>query len=480
VDIAGLVERLKHKDPDIRRGAAEVLARIGPPAEGALPALLQAAADVDAGVRARAAEALPALNPAWWTSRHAAEAVPALVRELGSKFPDVWRAASYLLAQIGPPALRRLVNALANGGKEIRQAVLARTIGRIGPAAGCALPTLLKELGSESAPVRQAVAEALGQIGPTAAPAVPALALALGDWHPGVRQAAARALAALGPAAEPAVPALIQRLPDEAEEVRQASLEALGRIGPPAVPALAEILQQRDTRRMADRLQERMAIKDWLERIDLEAYQREPLKALRNVQWHFSHALDDRVETVHHAAATALGKIGPPAGIAVPVLLESLGDRDSRVRQAVAAALGQIGPEARAALPALAGKLADPSEAVRKTGADALGKIDPDWAGRPELEDTLTTLAGMLGRSGAERQLAAGALVQMGRASVPSLTRSLQDADRQVREAAATALGLIGPAAGQAIPVLRLALQDDFSWVREAAAQALQRIAPAG
>lgn len=473
-----LLPRLTHKDPTVRRSAAEKLGKLGPEAGEAVPALLQAAADIDGTVRKAAIEALNAIDPSWWTSARAVETAPALVLLLGNRSEAIEQAAFSLLCKMGSLAVPALVAALRDKDKESRQVSAARILGRTGSAAATAVPALAQALASDSSSVRKATAEALGQVGPAAEAALPALTLALNDWNPTVRQAAARSLSALGLAAEPAVPALIQRLPDEVDEVRQAATAALATVGAPAVPALIEILENRDTHRMAERLKERMFFSDWAERFDYQAFQREPLKALHNLRWHFAYAADTRVETVHQAAAAALGKIGPPAEAAVPVLREALKDRDHGVRQAATMALGQLGPAALPALPDLTERLADLSEKVRKAAAPALGQIDPGWASRQEISDAVTTLIRLLGATQEERRLAAAALVTIGPAAVPPLVQMLAVPDRHVREAAAKALGQIGQPAEAAVPALRQTLQDGHADVREAASQALERIAP--
>jgi HEAT repeat protein len=49
-------------------------------------------------------------------------------------------------------------------------------------------------------------------------------------------------------------------------------------------------------------------------------------------------------------------------------------------------------------------------------------------------------------------------------AAVPGLIERLADPDQNVREAAARALGSIGPAAGEAIPALVKAREESRSW----------------
>jgi hypothetical protein len=79
------------------------------------------------------------------------------------------------------------------------------------------------------------------------------------------------------------------------------------------------------------------------------------------------------------------------------------------------------------------------------------------------------------------REAAAGALGKIGpgaEKAVPALIQALKDEDRWVREAAAGALGKIGPGAEKAVPALIQALKDYYEELREAAAGALGKIGP--
>lgn len=110
------------------------------------------------------------------------------------------------------------------------------------------------------------------------------------------------------------------------------------------------------------------------------------------------------------------------------------------VRVAAARSLAIVGPEADGALPALEGELHDPEVRVRLDVAAALAHI--------------------------------------GRESLPVLMRALQDADPEVRHAAAYGLGELGLEAQPAIPLLTQALQDQDQQVRSAAAYSLKIIQP--
>lgn len=74
--VPSLIQALRHRDPEVRRKAALVLARIGPQAEEAVPELTASLDDQNEEVRTAATRALGQIGPA------AAEAVPALMRRL--------------------------------------------------------------------------------------------------------------------------------------------------------------------------------------------------------------------------------------------------------------------------------------------------------------------------------------------------------------------------------------------------------------
>jgi HEAT repeat protein len=499
--IPDLIQRLRHKESTVRRSGAEVLGGLGARAREAIPALLIAACDIDAAVRKVAATALDQVDVGWPTDPGARDAVPNLIQEMKRRSSDIVQTASLLLSRIGRSAVPELARALTEGTSDIHRVFVARTLERIGPEAAPAVPALAQALTSEFAHVRESAADALSAIGEASEPAVPALVLLLADWHAGVRRASCKALARVGRAAELAVTGLIQLLADRDDEVREAAVEALAQAGPSSVPLLLELLQLLDSRQLEAWLRQKVMAADWYanaaehlaqggvvqisyrrgDRV-IDEIQREPLKALRNLGWCFQQAVEDhlRMETAREAAIRVLGKLGPTACAAVPLVIEALVDKNRRVRAAAVRSLSQMGPSARAACPALARSLADTNETVRKAAAEALTKIDPDWASDNGIRDAVEALVERLKQSGDAGQTAAEALVCIGSSCVPVLVNALAAEDRILREAAATTLGRIGAQAQSAIPALVSALQDGSGFVREAAAQALQKIDPHG
>jgi len=163
-------------------------------------------------------------------------------------------------------------------------------------------------------------------------------------------------------------------------------------------------------------------------------------------------------------ATLALGAGGPDD------VLAALAHPSSRVRDAALAGLGTADP---ALLRALAGALASPDPHLRGAAALALARL-----GSP----ALPTLEGALGGPGEGARVSAAIALGHARlpASAPALGRALADPSPRVREAAAAALGNLGPAARAQAPALTALLPDGDEAVRQAAAQALLLMDPQG
>jgi HEAT repeat protein len=214
----------------------------------------------------------------------------------------------------------------------------AGALGEIGPGAREAVPALvatLKEDGSSD--VRGTAAGALGFLAPAASTSVPALLRALQDDRSGdVRSAAAFALGRLGPVTREVVPALTDALKDRTNYVREAAALALGEIGPKAeasAPALRKALTADSGR---SRVQFAWAL--WA--------------VTRSTDQVVTVLIDSLMEPNDVLSCeqgdTFLGKIGPKAHAAVPMLLFTLRSEESRIRRAATAALVSIDPQTAA------------------------------------------------------------------------------------------------------------------------------------
>ena len=208
---------------------------LGPRARVFVPTLCEILTNPGGSARISAAECLAAIGP------EAEGAAPALIQALGSRrrdcsrSDDVRSAAVESLARIGAAAVPSLVEALEDEDVLIR-AGACDTLGRIGSDAASAVPALIEALGDERMAVRAASAMAVEKLGPTADAAVPALVRALGDEYYLVRRSAAGALGTIGNAARAATGAIENATRDECLGVRQAARATLRKIGAQAAP----------------------------------------------------------------------------------------------------------------------------------------------------------------------------------------------------------------------------------------------------
>ncbi len=257
--------------------------------------------------------------------------------------------------------------------------------------------------------------EAIGYLGPAAKIVVPSLIRAVDPAKTGdgkldqvnesLRQFAAQALGRIGPAAAEAIPKLFPKTGDQRFETRHRTqldsfiAEALGRIGKPSLPALLQAFQGKD-------LELRIFATLALAAMQDEAGSTVPVLIA---------ALNEPTSALQDHVVKALGRIGPAAAPAVPVLKTKLGREDydereiflafERIGKASVPALVEIfqqgvreflqpesmaphvevflhlGTEAREAAPALLPYLTDQRPMIRAAAAVALGAVEPETPG---------------------------------------------------------------------------------------------------
>jgi len=338
--LPGLIEQLAVGDPDRMAPALDGLAAMGPAAEEAVEPLLSlVAADVE--LVAAALVVLDAIAPDWAERDEVRAWIPRLAAMVRADDGRSAHAATLLgrLSEVGDEALAALIGALAARRADLRDAARAalEALDPDWPEGNAALDAVpLLEDALRNGHLLSA-ADALGRIGPDAADALTTLVELLGQADPAVREASASALDRIDPdwtvgeAAAAAVSALVQEM-ERGETAAVASV--LGRIGPAAVESVPALVA----------------------------------------------ALGDSEPNVRAVCAAALGSIMPSwhesavAVEAVPGLVAQL--RVGHVEGA-ASALGRIGPPAARAIPALHRAWRRASDSERGPIAEAMDRVRP-------------------------------------------------------------------------------------------------------
>lgn len=292
---------------------------------------------------------------------------------------------------------------------------------------------------------------------------------------------AVRAVEALGKIPEPKVVKLLSTALKSAEPaVCIAAADALGRVGgKEAVGGLTSCLN-------SELAQLRAACVQSLGALGAAEATGRICKMLQDKEWE-----------VRREAASALGKLNNLE--ALEPLAKALEDPDSDVRDAVALALGRIGNRRSVAPLVLA--LRDEITSVRRIAAASLARIDPDWVSLPETRTAAEQLkVAIQDAEPAVRFFVSQLLVDLGEMAPealaglapddhlasPAIKRRrmathlfaamLEDRDRDIRQAAAEALGRLG--GDRARQALTRAASDIDGDVAAATQMALQALGP--
>ena len=310
---------LSYGDTEAKLGAIGAVARLGPGAEGSAGLLVEALSDGDAKVRLAAVVALGKIGPS------AKGVVGVLIKLVEGKDDAMAREAVNVLRLTGPGAAPG-VNALLKyaEGKDInKRKLVIYALGKIGPAANRASPMLIRTLKSGDRNLRESAAYALGNIGQPVESVVGALIGALGDRDNVVRERGALGLGKIGPPASKAQSALRKALKDADRTVAARAAWALGRLkasDEQTIAMLIESLQSTDLNALATAALGR-AGKPGIDAL-VKMLGRDPVRRL--------------------LAVRALGRIGPPAAAAAPVVKKAIADKDANVRRAAVLALKKI------------------------------------------------------------------------------------------------------------------------------------------
>lgn len=171
------------------------------------------------------------------------------------------------------------------------------------------------------------------------------------------------------------------------------------------------------------------------------------------------------------AAAWALGRQPPPLSrSALTALSGALVDSDEQVRVLAARALARQAGAADPYRAAMFSRLHDPAESPRWEVMTAL------WTQGPRSEEASLLSAELGNEDPYVKAWAQASLVALGNPAVPALLRCLGNADAEVRQRGASALGELGSTAALASGPLAALLQDPDPNVRTVAARSLGRL----
>lgn len=278
--------------------------------------------------------------------------LPDLLRGLRAATPDARVKAAKAIGRLGglaEAALPKLMTATSDPVPAVREAA-AQAIGLMGPAA---VPHLMRLLQHEDKYVRRHAVWGLGKLGPAAKPAVAALCAALKDPDPRTAGGAAQSLGSLGEDAVAAIPDLLETMRGTNIILCRLASKALSQIGWPALVPLIANLRHHDP---FVRGEAALAL-GWMGPMASAAVE----------------SLIEVAKTGHANPAPARPDATTPATVAAPVPDSPSADDTSRL-QAIQA-LGRIGPAAAAAIPLLQAAAQDTNAAVRSAAEHALRQI---------------------------------------------------------------------------------------------------------
>ncbi|WP_246420849.1 HEAT repeat domain-containing protein [Aporhodopirellula rubra] len=400
---------------------------------------------------------------------------------------------------------------------------VARELGRLGPAAQDALPSLLSATNDNESSVRKHAIVALGRIGDGSPDVIEGLIKAVGDPDSGNRIAAANSLRELVDDPEVLVPIAVSIMEKEHPLFASRLVETIVMRGERAVPFLNAALKN-------DRAAYWACIA--IEEIGESAAPTVPalVELLKG----------DPEDDVKVQAILALAKIGPAAKVAQPQIMAALENTSNQSIQTAAAfaagALGFVDATAnlessrdsdepllslvsywalaklhpgdaarlKAAVDQLVSSLSSDDASLRLAAAKGLQSlpVDPEVLGPklievlndsdPVVAHNLVDALASLGEPAAEkaanalsneemRELAVAVLEELGdqaKPAMPSIVSALATAEGEFRNQLQTVVGQIGPDAASATDELIRSLDDGEESIRIGALFALGNIGP--
>jgi HEAT repeat protein len=502
--LASLLQASGDADAEVGHTALAVVKALGPLTADDVPVLVKALEDKSFKVRGNAIDLLKGMGV---EAKSAAGPLAAVVAE---HHPALTVAAIEAIAKIGPDARNvtlpksktrtvytTLLGELDHKDEMVRTAAL-NALDKLGPAeAGdlASLRTMLKRR-TGTAESRCFAVKALDSLGADAKPAVTELVdVFLDDADLKVRQLAGKALMGFARDLKSSMAAIARRITDEDGEVRTSALKILAAGTPEAKDTLEALRTALDDKIAGNRALAAQVLGEFgadaapaLEGLltVLMASEPEPRKQAAIALGRIGKAarvavpaLREAKEGLGDAAETALTRIGTLSKDDVPALSDRLDNTKPVYRVLAAKGLAMLGEDAAPAAAALAKRLADPSPEVRAAAIAALGAI----GGKAE-EKALPSLCKSLAEDeiaqnrGQVAEILPKVAATKADQAVTALSKSLGDADANVRVKAATAIGSMGAKGKGGAAALGKSAQDKEDAVAKASLEAISKLGP--
>ncbi len=403
--------------------------------------------------------------------------VPLLAKQLGSAEEPLRLQAADDLAEIGPRAIgavSALVERLDADDEDLFDA-LTFALRKIDPRGVRVVPLLIRAIETQGGALRRGAVDLTREFHPDAEQIVPPLLKALDDESELTRLAAAGALGVFGQEAQDAAPRLLAALGDDSEMVRDEVARALG---------FVDGLDERTVPDLIERLErsEKSEIREGAAKALMRINPRN-----KNALPSLVRALKDKARIVHRAAALALAEISPDAALVTPMLVDTLRVECETIRSEFGdnssfAALEELPDIAKAARQGSEKTRLAAVEALRVTGILGANLEDEIYDARAGGEDDLILLPlaeALEGGSLAVREAAARAMGEIGpetELAYLSLINSLDDPNESVREEAIRALDCSMESRGDIAALLSSLLEDGSETKRMAVEKALLKV----
>ena len=463
--VTRLSELLKAEDTHDHVALADALLKLSPANENAINTLIAA---LDSDEQTKNARAAAALAMADTNSENFRRAVVARVED--GRIGD---AITPMFSLLGPQALP-IIEPLLFEQTDLGSHVRANLVVAMKPAGVAALDLLERAVVDADPLVRITAGNLLRDLGPEALPAIPAMTRSIGMDDRDARIAVSRSLGELGPIA---IPALIRAVRESPEHfTRLNSIVLLGQLNrdaKDAIPLLVEVAVKEEDLR--SRAVDAIAAIDSAEGSGHlfgggDTYTgTDSLPILRD--YLESMEIDTRLKTVE-----VLTLLSEHEGLGENPVVElvdlALADVDERVRDKAALAAVIAFEDAKPnplALASFVKLLRHSDQEVRERASMSIWKIGPPLA--PWTRDLLEAESAPANETSGT--YAGHALREIGMAALPYLRKCLADESPKIRAGAASIIGSLGKDAVEAVPDLIIQLDDANEQVRFAAADTL-------